>query len=181
MSKGRHAAPRRSNRSRITMLAVATPVVLLGASALPANAASVPSCYGYAATMVVTEQSPETVEGTEFRDVIVVTGGSHEIWAGAGRDLVCGSGQRDVIHGGDGNDRLHGGGGRDRLYGDDGHDMLAGNRGSDRLHGGDGNDRLYGQGGQNLLDGAAGDDALHANLADSLRGEEDDETYAPPA
>ncbi len=179
----RHAAPRSHSRSRarITTLLVVTPVALIGASAT-ADAASGPSCHGRSATMVVSAQSPYSVRGTDHRDVIVVTGGDHSIWAGDGDDVVCGNGSANIVHGGGGDDRIYGGWGDDRLYGGHGHDVLFAGPGADYVRGGPGNDRLTGGKGIDILDGARGDDALIYDDADHiLRGLEDDETYAPPA
>jgi Ca2+-binding RTX toxin-like protein len=165
----------------MAVVLVATPVAFAATQAMPAEAGSVPNCHDRPATMVVSAQSPYSVRGTDHRDVIVVTGGSHSIWAAHGDDVVCGNGYADIIHGGGGNDRIYGGRGADKLYGGHGEDVLFGGRGDDYIRGGPGNDRLTGGRGTDILDGARGDDALVTDDADQvLLGQEDDETYAPP-
>lgn len=181
MAHGRHAAPRRAGRSRMTVVAVATPVVVLGAGAIPAGATAASTCYGRDATMVVSASSPATVKGTSERDVIVITGGRHTIWAGSGDDVICGGDAADVVHGGPGDDRIYGEAGADRLYGGLGNDRLFGSIGRDVIRGGLGNDHLSGGNGPDLLDGSIGDDSFLEDGHDTLLGLEDDETYAPPA
>ena len=67
---------------------------------------------------------PETIDGTDARDVIHADGGD------------------DTVNGNGGDDELYGGYGDDRLFGGDGDDLLDGGRGSDLLVGGAGDDLL---------------------------------------
>ena len=67
---------------------------------------------------------PETLDGTEDRDVIDAQGGD------------------DTVNGLGGDDELLGGYGNDRLFGGEGDDYLDGGRGSDLLDGGAGDDIL---------------------------------------
>jgi len=61
------------------------------------------------------------------------------VMAGAGDDLIVGSGGADSLYGGLGSDSLEGGAGDDRLFGEEGNDTLNGGRGHDAVTGGTGN------------------------------------------
>ena len=100
--------------------------------------------------------SGETINGTEFDDYLIGTGGP------------------DTINGLEGNDQIAGGLGDDTLNGGAGEDSITSSAGSDIANGEDGNDFLsaYRDPGQNTeddiitLDGGLGDDQLFFNIRD---------------
>jgi dipeptidyl aminopeptidase/acylaminoacyl peptidase len=73
--------------------------------------------------------SGETLEGTEWRDVISGRGGS---------DRILGGGDADTLLGGPGNDRIFGRSGSDVLRGGAGRDVLSGGNADDWIHARDG-------------------------------------------
>lgn len=113
--------------------------------------------------------------GAEGDDLIVGTGVTDRIDAGAGHDTVLGRSGDDLIEGGLGDDALHGedggdlirgGEGADTVYGGEGEDALEGGGQADSLAGGNGADVLAGGGGDDLLEGESGDDAYAFSAAD---------------
>lgn len=83
--------------------------------------------------------SENTINGTNYNDVIVGTDGDDLIRALRGDDSVDGVGGNDYLQGGAGNDILIGGAGDDWLIGDSGNDTLTGGSGADQF-------RFYGFG-----------------------------------
>ena len=71
------------------------------------------------------DNSGNSIEGTEYNDVIHGMEGN------------------DTISGGDGDDKLYGDEGEDTLTGGKGHDQIFGGAQQDEINGGDGNDKLY--------------------------------------
>jgi len=78
----------------------------------------------------------------------------HEIWGGAGDDIIDMTSQRFgytggalLISGGDGDDVIWAGNGKNQLFGDAGNDRIVGSSGSDVIVGGVGNDSMHGGGG----------------------------------
>mgnify|MGYP002400013313 CR=1 FL=1 len=138
---------------------VAATISLVGfglVSATSADAATVApkarkqlTCQGKKATIV---GRGGTVRGTAKRDVIVLIRAS-KVLAGAGNDLICGSGGNDEIHGGKGNDRILGNAGNDDLFGEAGNDSVSGGAGDDSIEGGSGRDRCNGGSGLDDIDG----------------------------
>ncbi|MCM8732009.1 beta strand repeat-containing protein [Hephaestia sp. GCM10023244] len=73
-------------------------------------------------------------------DASAVTGGSVDITAGAGNDIMWGGARADVLNGGAGDDVIFGGAGDDTIYGGDGDDWIVGGDGADIMYGGAGDD-----------------------------------------
>lgn len=87
---------RRTAVARLALVSVPSlffvPAFAIGS---PAQATPSPTCMGKTATIV---SGASRIKGTAGSDVIVITGrGTHAVWAGAGRDLVCGSSGYDTI------------------------------------------------------------------------------------
>jgi Ca2+-binding RTX toxin-like protein len=85
-------------------------VLVLGAvgTSFPLASASgkdVPTCFGYAATIM----DAGVIAGTADRDVIVGSLGPDVIEARGGNDVICGLAGGDIIHGGLGNDMVDAG------------------------------------------------------------------------
>jgi hypothetical protein len=136
----------RISGSSVSKLAsVVAAVVLLSGSAV---ACTVPGttgpvfCHGHKATMLVGPGSPRVISGTAQADVIVVTGGLHEVHGGAGDDIMCSDSLGSALFGDDGNDSLIGAAGNDRLFGGNGNDSFLGGGGSDLFVGGAGTDTV---------------------------------------
>jgi Ca2+-binding RTX toxin-like protein len=79
-------------------------------------------------------------------------------------DVLTGNINANTISAGKGNDRVDGGAGADLIDGDDGNDVLAGGTGADELFGGDGNDSLNGGDNNDYLEGNSGADRLAGGL-----------------
>lgn len=112
-----------------------TVVILAAVPAVPAQAQSVRTCFGVAATRVGTAGADE-FWGSPGRDVIVALGGNDSVHSSPGNDLLCGGAGADRLAGGAGRDRLDGGLDRDVAQGGPGNDVLAGSSGADELAGG---------------------------------------------
>ncbi|MFD1332455.1 calcium-binding protein [Methylopila musalis] len=82
---------------------------------------------------------PDTINGTEFNDLITGYGDSR-VDNDEDHDTLFGHGGDDQIEAGKGNDKLYGGDGDDWLEGGSGDDWLEGGAGKDWLLGGAGND-----------------------------------------
>jgi Ca2+-binding RTX toxin-like protein len=138
--------------------------------------------------------SDDSLNGSQFGDLIFGMGGidnisglggSDCIFGGAGNDTIFGGDNTDTIAGGEGNDSLNGDAAADRILGglgDDsilgsfGNDVLFGNAGTDILFGGDDADRMYGGSGDDSLDGQAGNDSIWGQAGDdTLRGNSGDD------
>ena len=171
--------------------AFVTAAALMWTPAGPATAAD-ESCHGVPATIVVSDQSPDSPapEGTEGDDVIVVTTTDFvHVYALGGDDLVCNGantytdagdgddvvwgGSTDSIYsgnglyGGAGNDQLYGGPGRDDMTGGPGDDVLSGGAGNDELAGGDGNrSNLAADPDHDSVDAGPEDDTVYDDVAD---------------
>lgn len=112
---------------RLFLLGVVTAVLpAAGGTALAATLA----CNG---GRRVGGNGPDTVYGSDVRDVI---------FSLKGKDLVRGAKGSGTRNGDGGSDKLVGGRGDDEVNGADGDDVVAGNPGNDRLNGGKGNDRI---------------------------------------
>jgi Ca2+-binding RTX toxin-like protein len=112
------------------------------------------------------------IHGGRGNDVLIGSGRSQTILAGAGNDIVCAGGGNDTVHGQGGNDTIHGegrgdslfgDGGADRLYGDILDDKLMGGTGADALIGGHGVDRMFGGAGNDLLRGGTNRDCYYGD------------------
>jgi Ca2+-binding RTX toxin-like protein len=102
----------------------------------------------------------DTINGSEFGEVL---------YGGGGNDTIIGNGGSDVIRGGAGNDVIRAGTGNDQVYGGPGNDKLFGGAGDDKLFGGAGNDTLIGGPGSDRLTGGAGIDVFITDKKDVLR------------
>jgi Ca2+-binding RTX toxin-like protein len=115
---------------------------------------------------LVTVQSIEGAEGSEFNDVISGNGQDNLLSGFTGSDTVNGGAGDDLIYGDfairevgeipfnyddpgivQGDDILNGGGGDDLIFGHGGNDTIEGGQGEDTLIGGAGADRITGGGG----------------------------------
>jgi Ca2+-binding RTX toxin-like protein len=161
---------------------------LLAAGAPVAGAGEPPTCFGEAATIVVSEPEDDVV-GTDGPDVMVVTDTDFwTVYGLGGDDRICTDGQG---MGGSGDDRLlgfrrtstvreltlGGGPGDDRIYrrgprdddphlsplmrGGAGNDRLEGGANSDHILGGRGRDRIFGGSLWDGLRGGRGKDVIH--------------------
>lgn len=101
-----------------------------------ASAASPPKCRGMKATIWSKDDAPQTVEGTEGRDMIVTGDGDDTINGNGGSDIVCSHGGKDVVTGGPGFDRIYSGRGDDFIAGNHGDDVLCAYGGRDAVFGG---------------------------------------------
>lgn len=109
------------------LLGMVTAVLLVvGGTALAATLA----CNG---GRCVGSNGPDTMHGSDVRDVI---------FSLKGQDFVRGNKGSDTLNGDGGADKLLGGRGDDEVNGADGDDVVAGNPGNDDLNGGKGNDRI---------------------------------------
>lgn len=114
--------------------------VTAGSTTSGIDAALAPACPGFASTngnQILGTPDPETLPGTDGRDVICGFGGD---------DVLLGGGGNDIVIGGAGDDTIRGGGDRDRLLGSAGRDALFGGGDRDRMHGGSGRDECDGGG-----------------------------------
>ena len=109
-------------------------------------------CAGQPVTIPGTA-GPDTLTGTDQRDVISGLAGDDVISGLDGRDIICGGlgndairglGDADVVKGGSGDDRVRGGEGDDTLAGNGANDNIGGGAGDDALRGGPGTDRCSG-------------------------------------
>ncbi len=122
------------------------------------------------------------VEGTESRDLIVISSNNNhlsvngiaetfdssgvqkiEVRAGGGSDIVAVSRavkQMAVIDAGDGNDIVIGGGGLTAIHGGDGDDMLYGGTDTSLIFGDAGDDTIHGDNASNCLSGGDGNDRI---------------------
>src|SRR5919204_2751022 len=109
------------------------------------------------------ENGHDTVEGSEFGDVLVGGPGNDELLGERGSDYLDGGDDSDTLFGGLGDDTLRElrFGVNEHLYGGPGDDIIAGGRGGDNLFGGTGNDVLIGGSGSDHLYGGPGDDVLY--------------------
>ena len=134
------------------------------------------SLYSAHATVEITINPENRIEGTDGNNILIGTSDNDEILGHGGNDFLYGGDGDDRLEGGDGKDALFGGEGHDHLFGGNGNDHLEGGNGDDHLDGGDGDDTLFGDHllggtGNDTLDGGKGDDHLYGgNGHDSLYG-----------
>lgn len=103
--------------------------LLLVASAVVADAARGPRCFGKRATIVGTGKR-DRIRGTQGPDVIAALGGKDRVNGRGGNDLICGGAGDDTLTGGGGNDKIDAGrGGGESLIGNAGDDLLDGGPG----------------------------------------------------
>lgn len=120
---------------------------------------------------LVTSQSIEGAEGSEFNDTL------------------NGNNRANLLSGFTGDDVVNGGGGDDTIYGDHsirevGENVLAYNyddptyAGNDTLNGGSGDDLIYGNAGNDTINGGAGRDTIIGGAgADFIDGDGGDDTF----
>jgi Ca2+-binding RTX toxin-like protein len=149
---------------RFVPLWLAIPIVLLAVGARAEAATG--TCDGFPAPV----HDAKAIHGGPGDDVLIGSGRSQRIFAGAGNDVVCAGGGNDTIHGQAGNDTIHGEGsgdaidgegGADRLYGDILDDHLIGGGGPDLIIGGHGVDVMFGGSGNDLLRGGTNRDCFY--------------------
>jgi Ca2+-binding RTX toxin-like protein len=105
----------------------------------------------------------ESVEGTDFADVLIGDAKDNTFSAGAGNDTV---------YGGDGNDWIYAGFGDARttnyLDGGNGNDTIEGSGGADTMIGGAGDDRFRASADHDVMEGGAGADLFWFSDGDSF-------------
>ena len=168
----------------------------LMAAVTPAWAPEVgrPPAPGYPNCTKVGDDGPNTIRGTNRRDVICADEGNDTVFGLGGNDFLFGGPGVDRMYGGPGNDEFHGWTQNDKLFGDEGDDRINGEIGNDLIVGGLGADELLGAGGNDCLfatDGAGGDvlkgmlgdDRYEADAQDVVKGstEREAECYKEPS
>ena len=117
----------------------------------------------------VGDATDETVEGSEFSDIISGLGGNDTLNGNGGNDFITGDDGKDTLDGGVGDDTIYGGAGDDTIYGGAGNDNISagagnddifGEEGDDVIVGGKNNDFMYGGAGNDTISGAGGRDHL---------------------
>lgn len=121
-------------------------------------------------------------------DIVTGTGFADTITGGQGVDIINGGAGNDDLRGNDAgadddaNDTINGGDGSDTLRGDGGNDSLSGQIGNDSIVGGTGNDTLAGGDGTDTLTGGDGTDSLTGgDGTDSLLGDAGNDTLSGDA
>jgi Ca2+-binding RTX toxin-like protein len=107
-------------------------------------------------------QGDDCLYGGTQNDTVSGSEGNDLVQGDSGADVLTGGTGRDRLSGRSGNDKLTGGSGADRLSGSSGRDKLSGGLGNDRLSGGSGNDRIAGNQGRNSYSGGSGNDTINA-------------------
>jgi Ca2+-binding RTX toxin-like protein len=102
----------------------------------------------------------QTLDGTEFSDLLQGGAGDDVITGRAGQDSLHGFGGDDVIDGGADGDYISGGAGNDRIDAGDGDDRVDDGRGDDIVNLGAGNDSILSDYGSDTIDGGEGDDHI---------------------
>lgn len=124
---------------------------------------------GFYVTAQRMSDQADTVQGTQFHDLVSLgrgddvfygRGGDDLAEGGQGDDLLVGGAGDDTLHGNMGNDTLTGGDGRDWLEGGQGDDLIFAGAGRDTVRGGTGNDTIRSGDGGGTIDGGLGDDHL---------------------
>jgi Ca2+-binding RTX toxin-like protein len=119
---------------------------------------------------LVTSQSIEGAEGSEFNDTISGNGQDNQISGFSGSDLLNGGGGDDYIRG---DIAIREVGEIPFSYDDPGFDQ-----GADTIDGGGGNDLIYGDGGDDTINGGAGQDTIIGGAgADFISGGGGDDTF----
>ena len=96
----------------------------------------------------------QTLNGSQFDDIIV---------GDSGNDLIDGLAGNDRLTGDDGNDTILGRNGNDVLYGDSGNDSLDGGAGDDHIYAGNGADVVFGGLGADTIESGQGPDTVHGD------------------
>ncbi|MDF1840569.1 MAG: PKD domain-containing protein [Rubripirellula sp.] len=105
----------------------------------------------------------ENVIGSNFKDFLVSSDASNQLFGGGGDDRIVTSGGFDTVLGGEGSDSIFGGpGGNDSIDGGTGDDLITSGGGdNDSVVGGDGNDTITSGGGVgDSLFGGSGNDSI---------------------
>jgi Ca2+-binding RTX toxin-like protein len=110
----------------------------------------------------------DTINGSQFADIIIAGSGRDFVFGGNGDDQITGGSGQNFLRGDAGNDTITGGNDFDELEGGDGNDILDGGNGTNRLFGGRGNDSLIGGTGEDSLVGGDGDDFLVGGDSDDV-------------
>jgi Ca2+-binding RTX toxin-like protein len=121
---------------------------------------------------------PDSVQGSNFgelispgggNDTVIALDGNDSVDGGDGNDDVNGNKGEDIVLGGAGADTVRGGQGNDTVLGGDGDDPhVNGNIGDDFVSGGNGNDTVYGGQGSDTISGDAGNDSLSGDLGNDI-------------
>ena len=82
-------------------------------------------------TFIFGTKGPDTICGTDGRDIVFALGGDDCIDTGEGKDRVFAGSGNDIVKLGPGNDKAWGGFGDDEIDGEDGFDRVNGGRGFD--------------------------------------------------
>lgn len=121
-------------------------------------------------------------------DIVTGTGFADTITGGQGADIINGGAGNDDLRGNDAGadddagDSISGGSGADTLRGDGGNDSLSGEQGDDSIVGGTGNDTLSGGDGGDTISGGDGTDSISGgDGTDSLLGDAGNDTLAGDA
>jgi Ca2+-binding RTX toxin-like protein len=131
------------------IVTAATTVLVLGGGRAVAEPPT--TCFVHDITDNAATDGNDYLSGTADADVIALSFGDDQYFAGAGPDWVCGNDGTDLIVGEDGGDHIDGGAGDDLLVGMAGDDTLRGSTGADEIR------------------GNAGDDYLRSGLGDGVR------------
>ena len=172
--------PRRAGfRTVATLIGVAGSILL----ALPAYAPEVgkPPAPGYPNCTKVGDDGPNTIRGTNKRDVICADEGNDVVYGKGGNDWLFGGPGVNKLFGGPGDDQLRGWELKDQLYGEEGDDLLNGELGNDLIVGGPGKDEFIGSSGDDcfyaidgestdVLKGMIGHDRYQADEGDEITG-----------
>lgn len=110
----------------------------------------------------------DSLNGTDFRDLIFGRGGNDEINGGGGNDILIAGRGDDIVDGGDGNDLISAGRGDDTVFGGDGNDFIFAGSGNDFVDGGDGDDFVNAGSGSDTVFGGDGDDYIRAGSGDDF-------------
>jgi Ca2+-binding RTX toxin-like protein len=181
---------RRGNKRRRAARRLLTGVALaagaLGATSVPASAATTATFQGGVLTVFGDNAANTITISRNAAGTILVNGGAIGVSGGTptvantsliqafglgGNDVISlsevnGALPRASLFGGAGNDVLTGGSGADQLFGQGGNDTLLGKGGSDLLFGGGDNDTLTGGDADDQVFGQGGDDRMIWNPGD---------------
>jgi len=116
-------------------------------------------------------EGPDTIEGTELRDIVLALGGDDLVYGFGGDDVIVLGDGNDYAFGGDGRDIILGGLGDDWVYGEAGGDLIFLGEGQDRAEGGAGDDVIVTGAGYDWIEGGEGADRVIAGAGrDTING-----------
>ncbi|MDG2224390.1 MAG: PKD domain-containing protein [Rubripirellula sp.] len=144
---------------------------------------------------IALEGTFENVIGSNFKDFLVSSDASNQLFGGGGDDRIVTSGGFDTVLGGEGSDSIFGGpGGNDSIDGGTGNDLItSGDGDNDSVIGGDGNDTITsgggigdslfgGSGNDSIVSGGAGRESLDGGSGDDslVGGDGNDSLFGGP-